>query len=478
MKRKPSFILLYIVLVLLGGLGAYLLLFGAREPRASMTENRMLAGFPELTKDSVKTGAFMTGLEDFLSDNMPERDGLVAQADRILDRLSLPSEATGEEDDPFAAQVAAIAQEGAGEATDAPAATPESTAEPTAAPTPTPTPEPTATPAPTPTPAEETPASTPTPEPTATPEPVVVAKDLSQIKPCTFTLTERSGAIRTVYTFPTENILRAIRVLNAYRSYLPADGHVFFVEPPFPGVAASLQDGSCIGWGSDLEETITEYSDDGVYMVSVQKALEQPLLDGEFLFFTTDHHWTPRAACYTLNAILETVGIDPRPYDNHTFTVVRDFYGSALNGDPNFRKTHRPDTLDVLVPDLPVKGYRIYWDRSEKEAPLIFEKYSNYMSYLGGTLGPWRRFETGVDCDRSCLVIGDSFANCFVPFLASYYEYIHVTDVRQDYYDAANARWSISQYMLENGVDDVYFVLSTASGVNTVGLMDNLLRYL
>ena len=109
---------------------------------------------------------------------------------------------------------------------------------------------------------------------------------------------------------------------------------------------------------------------------------------------------------------------------------------------------------------------------------LIFEKYSNYMSYLGGTLGPWRRFETGVDCDRSCLVIGDSFANCFVPFLASYYEYIHVTDVRQDYYDAANARWSISQYMLENGVDDVYFVLSTASGVNTVGLMDNLLRYL
>ena len=53
-----------------------------------------------------------------------------------------------------------------------------------------------------------------------------------------------------------------------------------------------------------------------------------------------------------------------------------------------------------------------------------------------------------------------------------------MTDVRKSYYDAANARWSISQYLADNGIDDVYFVLSTASGVNTVGLMDNLLKYL
>ena len=79
---------------------------------------------------------------------------------------------------------------------------------------------------------------------------------------------------------------------------------------------------------------------------------------------------------------------------------------------------------------------------------------------------------------RSCLVIGDSFANCFLPFLTPYYETVHMTDVRKSYYDAANARWSISQYLADNGIDDVYFVLSTASGVNTVGLMDNLLKYL
>ena len=46
-------------------------------------------------------------------------------------------------------------------------------------------------------------------------------------------------------------------------------------------------------------------------------------LDGEYLFFTTDHHWTPRAACYTANAILETMGVDPRPYDSYSFTVLK-----------------------------------------------------------------------------------------------------------------------------------------------------------
>ncbi|MBQ6535259.1 MAG: hypothetical protein IJI40_00560 [Firmicutes bacterium] len=470
MKRKPSFILIYAMLVLLGGLGAYLLLFGAREERPSMAENRMLAGFPTLSGATVQDGSFMAGLEDFLSDNMPERDALVAQADGLMGRLSLAGTDAGDGEDPMAAQVAAFAQEGA----DEPAATPEPTPEPTYTPVPTDTPEPTATPEP----AAENPAATatPTPAPTATPTPE--PKDLSKVRPCTFTLTEKGGRLRTVYTFPTENILRAIRVLNAYRACLPADGHVFFAQPPFPGIAANLQDGSCTGWGGDLEDTINEYSDEGVYMVSVQKVLERHLLDGEYLYFTTDHHWTPRAACYTVNAILETMGVDPRPYDSYDFRIVRDFYGSALNDSPNFRATHKPDTLEVLIPDTPVKGYRIYWDGTEKEAPLIYSDYTTYMAYLGGTLGPWRRFETGVDTGRSCLVIGDSFANCFLPFLTPYYETVHMTDVRKSYYDAANARWSISQYLADNGIDDVYFVLSTASGVNTVGLMDNLLKYL
>lgn len=458
MRRKLSFLLAYGMLVLFGGLGALLLLWGDKAPRASLAENRMLAGFPELSWDAVKDGSFMSGLEDYLSDAVPERQVFVAGADRLLASLSLETAAdkAQEADAELEAQLQAFAQEG-------PTAPP--TVAPTLTPSSSPTPEATAA-------ATEEPAQTP--EPTATPAP---EKDLSAIQPCTFTMTQADGRVRTVYTFSPDNVRRAIRMLNAYRAVLPEDGHVFCAQPPFPGLGFHLRDGSCIGWDGDLEDTINEYCDEGVYMVSVQKVLEQPLLDGEYLYYWTDHHWTPRAACYTLNAILAAQGIDPKPYDDYAFRPNRAFYGSAALSNPNIRSTTKPDTLEVLIPDTPVKGYRVFWSGYESNAPLLYD-YGSYLTFLGGTQGPWRRFETGADTGRRCLLIGDSFSNCFVPFLVPYYETVHVTDVRGDYYDDANACWTISQYIQKNGIDDVYIVYSTANGVNTVHLMEKLLRCL
>ena len=53
-----------------------------------------------------------------------------------------------------------------------------------------------------------------------------------------------------------------------------------------------------------------------------------------------------------------------------------------------------------------------------------------------------------------------------------------MTDIRPDYYDRPHATWTISQYIQKNGIDDVYLVLSTANGVNTGYLIQNLLDYL
>ncbi len=477
MKHKLSFLLLYGVLVLFGGLGAMVLLFGEREPRASETENRMLAGFPDLSVETVKDGSFMSGLEDYLSDNMPERDELVTQADMLMSRLSLEAEDDEAIQAALYEQVLAMGQE------QAPTPEPTETPEPTPTPVPTvePTPEPTPTATAVPEPSDQnTPAPAVTDAPTAEPAPTPTPKpkkDLSTIPTCTLTLTERNGKKRLVYTYSPQAIRRMVKALNAYRAVLPEDGHVFFAQPLFQGVVYELSNGSCTGWQSDLEDTINEYSDEGVYMASVPKILEQPLLNGEYLYYKTDHHWTPRAACYTLNDILETMGIDPKPYDSYSFRIYKKFYGSASN-KPRFRSTHKPDTLEVMRPTTPVKGYRIFWDKKERKAPLIVDNSNTYMAFLGGTLGPWRRFETGLDSGRRCLVIGDSFSNCFVPFLTTYYEVIHVTDIRPDYYDRPHATWTISQYIQKNGIDDVYLVLSTANGVNTGYLIQNLLDYL
>lgn len=467
MKNKFSVCLIFGLLVLFGGLGVLLLLFGEKTPHPSQNENRMLAGFPELSLSGVKDGSFMGGLEEYLSDNMIDRDRIIEGTDRVMRALSIEGEAdAAAEQEKLYNELAEIGNERAEEPEDAP--------------TEAPTPIPTQTPAPTPVQTEEAPQETEpvseTPAPIDTPEPTA-EKNLDDVPECYFTLTRKNGTVERLYTFPKENMQRIIRVFNAYRAVLPEDGHVFFAHPPFPGVADYLRDEKYVGWGGDVEDVINEFSDDGVYAVSVQRVLEKPLLDGEFLYFTTDHHWSPRAACYTANKFIEYLGIDPKPYESYSYRVIDDFYGSASKNNPGYRSRHKPDVVDVLIPSTPVRGHKVLWDKSEQDVPLIGQDHS-YMVFLNGTLGSYRRYDTGVDCGRSCLVIGDSYSTVFTVYLTPYYESVHILDPRASYYDLKNAKWSVSEYIKENHIDDVYFILSTGTGVNSTGLGDNLLRYL
>ena len=50
--------------------------------------------------------------------------------------------------------------------------------------------------------------------------------------------------------------------------------------------------------------------------------------------------------------------------------------------------------------------------------------------------------------------------------------------MRQAYFDAAHRKWSVSDYLKWNEIDDVYIVLSTSSGVNSSYMLSYLMRYL
>ena len=65
---------------------SYLLLalLAPREARISEDENRMLAGFPQLTEESLLSGDFFAGIEDYLSDGFFARADVVDFADGIF----------------------------------------------------------------------------------------------------------------------------------------------------------------------------------------------------------------------------------------------------------------------------------------------------------------------------------------------------------------------------------------------------------
>lgn len=88
-KYRIAFIPIYLLLALLLGLGVLLCLTAPRESRASLKENRMLAGAPVLSWESVFSGEFMTGLESFLSDGMVERDRIIDASNQLEKAMTL-----------------------------------------------------------------------------------------------------------------------------------------------------------------------------------------------------------------------------------------------------------------------------------------------------------------------------------------------------------------------------------------------------
>ncbi len=460
MRHRISFYLTYACIVLFGSIGALLLLLGEKTPRASEAENRMLAGFPPLSAQTLADGSFMSGLESYLSDGMPGRDRIVTDTAVWMNALALNRSAASEED-VFAA-IEDISFEGGS------TELPDLTAPPTETPSPISAEAPTAqvdaetqvSPAPT---------AAPTDAPTATPD--------VPVEDCHLRRTQKNGKVQIKQTFKKKNVQNAINVLNAYRAALPEDGRLFFTQSPFASTALTMQSGDYTDWDCDLEETLAAHTLPGVEIVSTIDVLQEPLQKGEDLYFKTDHHWKPRAACYLAQAMLARLGIHAPDYDTYSYRRYHSFYGSVVKIHPERKGSLKPDSIDVLVPNLPVTGCKIAWDRTETPCPYMRD-VGTYEAYMGGTSGPWRRYETGVDSGRKCLILGDSFTIVFLPYLTPFYEEVHYANYRPSNYRVGKIAWGASDYIRENGIDDVFIVVCTEDDINSPFWLEWMPQYL
>lgn len=151
------------------------------------------------------------------------------------------------------------------------------------------------------------------------------------------------------------------------------------------------------------------------------------------LYYKTDHHWTTLAAFYVFRESAASLGIDGEVGDNFaSYTVSNDFNGvlAAKSGVGLSEK----ETIDIYAPtqgddDVVVS----YVDEGRKRTSLYdsskLETRDQYAVFLGGnssvidirTVSPEK---------KRLLVLKDSFANCFIPFLTPYYREIVVVDPR------------------------------------------------
>ena len=179
---------------------------------------------------------------------------------------------------------------------------------------------------------------------------------------------------------------------------------------------------------------------------------------GEYLYYRTDHHWTTLGAYYAYQQFCETLGLIPFDRDAHTAETCEDFYGTHYSKARTWNA--EPDTItwydlqnsltvwNVTGPGQPTEGTTTGLYDLDK-----LEVYDKYAMFLHGNNGLSR---VEGDGEGKILVIKDSYANSFVPYLTANYAAIDVVDFR-------NYNYGLDQLIAANDYDQILVLYSYAS---------------
>ena len=175
--------------------------------------------------------------------------------------------------------------------------------------------------------------------------------------------------------------------------------------------------------------------------------------DAEQLYYRNDHHWTTNAAYLAFQKAAGTLGIDAGKVSYDRYTVSSEFVGTlaATSGYGASKK----DMIEIFTPNNSDVEYVVeYVDQMEKKASVydsgMLENNDKYAVFFGGNY-PMIKIKTTNREGRNLLVVKDSYANCFVPFLIPHYKEITMIDPRYYYEDANKA-------IADSGIQDVLFL--------------------
>ena len=176
----------------------------------------------------------------------------------------------------------------------------------------------------------------------------------------------------------------------------------------------------------------------------------------EKIYYKTDHHWTTLGAFYAFQATAPSLGIEGDLSGKYVSHAVSSSFNGMLasKSGVNFGEKEQ---IDIYVPteedtDLIVD----YVDEGKRSTSLYdsskLKEKDQYTVFLGGnsSLLDIRTVSTST---KRLLLVKDSFANSFIPFLTPYYREIVVVDPR--YYSG-----TINDLMDSYRISEVLFLYS------------------
>ncbi|MGG4493992.1 DHHW family protein [Brevibacillus reuszeri] len=195
---------------------------------------------------------------------------------------------------------------------------------------------------------------------------------------------------------------------------------------------------------------------DRIRWIDVYPALEankdQPI------YYKTDHHWTTKGAFIAYRELGRSMGFTPKYEEDFTIRqVTSGFYGS-LYSKSGFRHV-QPDSIELYEPKEP-ESLTVENVDEQKSSDSMYAmdnlaKKDKYTVFFNGNHG-LIRITTSSQEKRRLLVVKDSYANSFLPFLTPHFSEIDVVDLR--YYDGDV--WKLAR---ERHMDEMLILYNTTT---------------
>ena len=184
---------------------------------------------------------------------------------------------------------------------------------------------------------------------------------------------------------------------------------------------------------------------------------------GEQLYYRTDHHWTNAGAYLAYTEFCKAMDLHTKSMASFGVQQVSDsflgtIYSKTLDGSAQAEAIFAPQELPKLT---------VTFDGGKTSDTVYAEEFltqkDQYAYFFGGN---WGRvdIDTGVDNGKSIVIIKDSFANSFVPYLLEEYAHITMLDLR---YFAGN----VQQTVTDTGADEVLFLYEMTNLLTDTGIL-------
>ncbi|MCC6093599.1 MAG: hypothetical protein LIV24_01010 [Eubacterium sp.] len=264
-----------------------------------------------------------------------------------------------------------------------------------------------------------------------------------------------------IYYFTQSNADAYASMINTVQSRLGTNINVYdLIIPTGFGVDLSEDVQKSLGGSSQKDAINYTYSriDSSVKKVAVYDTLVKH--NSEYLYFRTDHHWTALGAYYAYTDFCKSKGIQAHAVSDLTEKDYPGFIGTYYSlSNQSAALGNNPDTVQTWTPagtnELTCNDqngntftYPIVADASS------YSSENKYLAFIGGDQ-PYEEIHNPAITDgSSCVILKESFGNCFVPWLVDHYQNIYVIDYR--YYSG-----NLTQFVSDHQVSDVIFINNT-----------------